>query len=119
MFPFLNDYNLIEPYKRIMKNIRAVHNKLKEFLKQSKDTESYYAQIRDTNKFTEDEIIADLMIMLFAGTDTTSHTAVSMMYYLGKYPEIRKKLRDDYEKVGIITKDGLQRNILTIPKLEE
>ena len=119
IFPFLNDYNLIEPYKRIMKNVRAIHNKLKEFLKQSKDTESYYAKIRDTNQFTEDEIISDLMIMLFAGTDTTSHTAVSMMYYLGKYPEIRKKLRDDYEKAGIITKDGLQRNILTIPKLEE
>ena len=102
-----------------MENVGAVHNRLKECLKKTKDNESYYAQIRDSNLFTEDEIISDLMLMLFAGTDTTSHTGISMMYYLGKYPETREKLRKNYEKAGIITKDGLQCDKLSIKNLEE
>ena len=119
LFPFLNDYNLVNPYKRIVENMKAGTDKLREFLKTSTDNESYYAQIKGMNKFTEDEIIGDLMILLFAGTDTTSHTAMSLMYYIGKYPHLRQRLKEEYEREGIITKEGLQRSKLTIQDLEE
>ena len=119
IFPFLNKYNLVEPYKRTQENIKEFRNTLIEFLASSKDEECYYAQIKNTGKFTEDEMVSDLLLMLFAGSDTTSHATASILYFLKKFPDEAEKCLSEYKKVGIITSNGLERDMLKMQKFEE
>ena len=119
MFPFLNDYNIAPTYRRIMRNVRELEKGLRAFLATTTDSESYYSQIKNMNKYTDDEIVADLILMLFAGSDTTAHATVSMLYFIKKHPEIKDKCQQAYEKIGIITKDGLDRSKLTMNNFEQ
>lgn len=119
IFPFLNDYNLCQPFTRIMKNVRELERGLKEFLSKTTDETSYYSKVKAMNMFTEKELIADLLILLFAGVDTTAHAAVSNLYFAAKNPECAKKCRQSYEDNGIIKKGILQRDMLKIDKLDE
>lgn len=44
---------------------------------------------------TDNEIIVELTNLIFAGTDTTSHTFSFMFWELAKNPEWQKRLRDE------------------------
>ena len=120
IFPFLNDYSLFPPYSRTYRNIKELERGLKEFLSHTKDDQnSYYAKIKNLNLFTEEEMVQDLILLLFTGTDTNSHTTASLMYYLGKHPEVKEKCRQEYTKAGIINAQGLQKEKLTMKELEQ
>jgi cytochrome P450 len=119
MFPFLNDYNLCEPFTRVMTNVRELERGLKDFLSKSKDKTSYYSKVKAMDMFTEKELIADLLIMLFAGVDTTAHATVSNLYFAAKNPECAKKCRESYEENGITKNGVLMRDMLKVDKLDE
>ena len=119
IFPFLNDYNLIKPYSTTKKNCDELKRRLIEYLKVADDENSFYSQIKNWDKFTEDELVSDLILLLFAGSDTTNHTLAGMIYFIKKYPNVYEKIKAEYEKYDLITKDGLQKDNITLDYLEK
>jgi cytochrome P450 len=119
IFPFLITNDLVEPFKRSIENVRELERILKEYLSESKDDNSFYAKMKATGRFTEEEMVGDLLLMLFAGTDTTSHATVSLVYFLKKFPQCAQKCMKEYERLGIITNEGIQREKVTIKMFEE
>jgi len=99
-FPFIIEYNLIEPFKTNAKNIRELRGILKEFLKNSKDKESVYNKLINEYGIEEHLALDDIISLLLAGHDTTSHAIVSAVYFLKKYPEISKKLKTSLKDSG-------------------
>lgn len=119
VFPFLNDYNLCEPFTTVMKNVKELERGLKDFLSKTTDKTSYYSKVKAMDMFTEKELIADLLILLFAGVDTTAHAVVSNLYFASKNPECANKCRESYEQNGITKNGVLQKEMLIIEKLDE
>ena len=114
ILPFLNDYNLIQPFRRIMKNVGELQKGLKNFFKITTDENSLYYKLKDNECFSEIQLIDDLILLLFAGSDTTSHTTVSLLYFIKKYPKVFEKCKKCYEEEGLITEEGVVKEKLTI-----
>lgn len=93
MFPFLNSYNLINPFKRNMKNRNTMKEFLREALKSTTDEDSAY--MRGLS------VLDDLMLFMLAGADTTSFTMTSVLYFLKKNPTVLEKLKKELEAHGI------------------
>ena len=114
--PFLNEYDLIEPFKRNKKNRMVFSTFLDEIIAASKDKNSILHHMVEQNEFDYDKIVHDLIALFVASAETSSHTATSMMYYLKKYPDVMKKLEAEllthFEKFtdneGKITKEKIQ-----------
>ena len=94
-FPFLNKYNLVQPYSRDKKNIDQFKSILKEFLTKTTDTESVYSKLCLEPELDKDEIFIDLLTFLMAGTDTSAHLLCSTLYLLKKNPDCYIKLMDE------------------------
>ena len=101
LFPILIKFNLIEPYKSNKVNKETFMKSLDEFLAKSKDSESVYRQIFDSGKFDSRAVVLDMISLLFAGFGTTAQGICSMMYFLQKYPDKMKKLKQALEDEGI------------------
>ncbi|KAI6190866.1 hypothetical protein M3Y97_00165400 [Aphelenchoides bicaudatus] len=52
-------------------------------------------------KLSADELLAQCLLFLFAGFDTTANTLAFTSYYLAKYPNIQDKMRQEIEDLGI------------------
>ncbi|XP_035714572.1 methyl farnesoate epoxidase [Folsomia candida] len=65
------------------------------FLKEIKKTTDPNSAFN--GKLGEDNLVATLGDLFFAGTDTTSSTLAWMMLYLSKFPEVQRKLQKEIE----------------------
>lgn len=55
-------------------------------------------KIKYENNFSiEDNLVATLGDLFFAGTDTTASTLAWMMLYLSKFPEVQRKFHKEIE----------------------
>lgn len=93
IFPFLNHYNLVNPFKRNKKNCDTMRQFLSEALKDTKDENSAYKKGLSQ--------LDDLIIFMVAGSDTTSFTMSSALYLLKKNPKVLEKLKKELEIYGI------------------
>lgn len=76
---------------------------LSQFLTKTKDTGSVYKRIEALGKYSKDEILLDMITIIFAGFDTISHLICSALYWL-KRPQSAdalKKLMKSLEESGI------------------
>ena len=87
LFPFLNDYNLCKPYSTIEKNCVELRTMLKRFLDRSSDETSVYKQLVNKHNIDETQALHDIIRLLFAGHDTTSHAIGSAAYFMKAYPD--------------------------------
>ena len=87
IFSFLASYNLIEPYKSNARNTNTYFEALVKFLDNFKDEESVYQKLYSSGKFSKIECIRDVILMLFAGSDTSSHAFISSILYLKRNPD--------------------------------
>ena len=94
-------YGLVEPYKTNLKNNRSFSNAFKNFVLKTKDTESVYKKLESLGKFSQDVLLIDTIMLLFAGFDTLAHFLSSCLYYLKKYPTELHKLKESIDKSGI------------------
>ena len=60
-FPFTSDYSLINPFKRLQKNINRFKNSLNEELKKSKDEGSIWSLISSHDNISKEAILDDLI----------------------------------------------------------
>lgn len=44
--------------------------------------------------YSDKDLVDEFQTFLLAGTDTTTHFFTMIVYYLGTYPEVHKKLRE-------------------------
>mmetsp|Transcript_28546 Transcript_28546/g.32629 ORF Transcript_28546/g.32629 Transcript_28546/m.32629 type:complete len:422 (+) Transcript_28546:174-1439(+) len=113
ILPFLNDYRLVNPFKRNAVNTTTIVDCLKEAVNTSKDNESVCkALLGDSEKLskdgvTYDEIIDDLIVFMIAGSDTSSHATTSLLYFLKKSdacgnPHIHKKVMAELADHGFL-----------------
>jgi hypothetical protein len=93
IIPFVNKYNLINPFTRNKKNIDTIKNFLSEVIPLSKDEDSAYKKGITS--------IDDLIGYMIGGTDTTAFTMTSLLYYLKKNPRIEKKLHEELKTFGL------------------
>uniref|UniRef100_A0A7S3KQG3 Cytochrome P450 n=1 Tax=Euplotes crassus TaxID=5936 RepID=A0A7S3KQG3_EUPCR len=66
---------------------------------------------------TEEEKLDDLIGIMLAGTETTAHSLVSCLYFLNKYPEALKKLREELKSEGFTKTDDFI-NQCTVEKFQ-
>ena len=105
IFPFLVKYGLVEPYKSNLKNHESFFDAIRKFVAQTKDTKSVYKRLEALGKFPKEVLVADTVMLLFAGFDTLSHWITSCLFQLKKYPETSQKLIESLNKWGIIDVD--------------
>ena len=87
LFPFVIDYNLCKPYTTIEKNCIELRTVLKKFLDRSSDQTSVYKQLVNKQNIDETQALHDIISLLFAGHDTTSHAIGSATYFMKAYPD--------------------------------
>jgi len=102
MFPFINKYDLINPYKRDKANLINFTNLLKEIVYKSKDTKSVSYKVFKESPCTKQEIFEDLLTYMVAGSETSARTMVSAMYYMKKNPDILVKVKEELKSQGLV-----------------
>jgi cytochrome P450 len=99
-FPFVEYYNLVDPFKRNARNLNRYVDCLKELMDKSTDENSIYSQILKKSKINKDTLSRDFLAFLFAGSETASHNLTVCLYQLKKNPEVLQKLIDELESKG-------------------
>mmetsp|Transcript_14930 Transcript_14930/g.17270 ORF Transcript_14930/g.17270 Transcript_14930/m.17270 type:complete len:217 (+) Transcript_14930:406-1056(+) len=112
MIPFLAKLKLIEPFKSNDINFKSLFKAAQEFLDLSEDEGSVYRLIVGTDQISKEEVFSDIMLLLVAGFDTTSHAITSILYQLKKSPSKLQKLVDELEAKGLNNVDPLDTETL-------
>ena len=82
LFPFCAKYNIGASNKRLKRNVDAVHEQIRNLMRNSTDRESVCYQIKKEGKYNEEELLHDLVAMLGAGFDTSARTATGTLFQL-------------------------------------
>ena len=117
-FPFLNSYNIGEPYKTNLENINTFWNYIRNFLENTKDENSAFMRLRKLGYLEDRAIFDDLIGFLLAGFETSSRAVTSTMYHAKKYPDKLRKLIDSLEANGIMQYQD-NKNTITKEKIQE
>ena len=108
LIPFLATIKITEPFKSNERNKVSIYSALRNFLDMSEDEHSVYKQLLNSGELSKEEIFCDTVLLLFAGFDTTSHAIGSTLYYLHKYPQVLRKLKEVLDKDKISDINPLQ-----------
>ena len=112
ILPFLSRYRLINPFKTNFTNNISLKNSLRTFLTKSTDTSSVYMQVNASEKFNSEDVLLDMLGLLFAGFDTSSFGLSSMLYNLKKYPLTMEKLKSELKKYNLVDLNIKEVNLL-------
>ena len=69
------------------------------------------------HKFSMSDIVGDMVLFLFAGSDSTSKTLSVCVYYLAKYPEIAEKVYLELQSHGLTKESTKPLTVDTINEL--
>ena len=113
-FPILAYNNLINPQKTSRKNIDECKRVILEFSQKSADKDSVYNLLKSYNsseeeKMSEEELILDVVVMLFAGFDTSSYAIISLLYQLKMNPDKLQRLKVTLDESKITQIDELSK----------
>lgn len=100
VFFYLNHFDLINPFKRNKRNLMVFYDTMNKAINESKDKESLFNQLLDSQEMTREEIFMDLIFFLLGGAETSSHTVVSCLYLLKKNPEALAKVEAELKILG-------------------
>lgn len=117
MFPWLNKYNLLNPYKRDHENLHRFKAALREVLATSKDEKSIWGQVKNVDWYDKEALIDDLNTFTIGGFENSSKVVVTTLYHLKKFPETLVKLKKELEENGF-TKDANPREVFDIDKIQ-
>ena len=95
--PFLNSYDLVNPFRRNKKNKKIFLDFFEEIVNSTTDKESVMYQASHLEQYDLEIIIHDLIAVFKASAETSSHTITSALYYLKKNPEVFEKLKAEIE----------------------
>ena len=98
LLKFLTDSHLIEPYKTNYRNNLYLRKRLVDLVEASTDMDSMYNKQKQSGEFSTEEIIMDILTIIFGAYDTTSRSICSNLYFLKKFPRVQKKLMEEISK---------------------
>jgi cytochrome P450 len=106
IFPFLEHYNLIYPFKATNKNAATIKREIRNFCEKSEDQESIFNQMKKAGQYDDiEEVYSDILGLLGAGMDTTSTAAASALYLLKKSKKDAKLIKEmDKFGLGVLRK---------------
>ena len=116
--PFLNQYNLVNPFRRNQRNFMTFRKALLEAIESSKDKNSICQQVFADKTIDKEIIFEDLFGFMFAGTETSSHSMTSALYYLYKNPDKLAILLKELEDAGL-KRFEKHDDLYTLDKLQE
>ena len=107
------EYNLGFENRRIMWNHKVLWDAVKHHVSQPSniDPKSAYAKIKANTTVDDDQLMKDLLVFIFAATDTTSKALCTIFMYLSRNDRVRHKLKleiDDVIGHDDITLSGLK-----------
>ncbi|XP_027124496.1 ent-kaurenoic acid oxidase 1 isoform X1 [Coffea arabica] len=77
----------------------------------------------DGHQLQDEEVLDNIVGLIIAGYESTSLSIMWILYYLAKYPNVLKKLREEHINVGtngdFITRDGILKLQYTNKVVEE
>jgi len=100
LLPFVDKNNLFGLWKRNHVNDIQFKTRLTEIVEKSKDENSLWSQMKALNHYSSEDIFSDLIILLLGGTESTSHSLVSLFFYLAKHPDVKEKLVKELRDMG-------------------
>ena len=80
--PFLNIYNITNPFKRNQRNLNAYKSCLKEVFSKISDKDSICSLYLKAEGINSEDIFEDLHSFMMGGTETSAHLVTTIMYYL-------------------------------------
>ena len=95
------EYNLGSENRRIMWNHKVLWNAVKHYLNYNGniDPESAYVKIKANTTVDDDQLVKDILVFLFAATDTTSKALCSLFLYLSRNENVKDKLNTEINNV--------------------
>ncbi|CAI2365476.1 unnamed protein product [Moneuplotes crassus] len=101
MFRFVSDYKLLNPFKRDHKNLTNYEDAMRKIFYKAKGPDSICGRILSNTDFSENDKFFDIMMLIFGGTETSSHGILSSLYFLKKHPETHTKLVKELQDNGV------------------
>lgn len=123
LWGYPNKWNLLPGSKKASNNAKLVHKAIEKYYRQRIDDSQYklgtnildlmikHNMTESQHKFSMKDIVGDLVLFLFAGSDSTSKTLSTVLYLLAKHPEWREKIREEI-KAKDLNKTGVNFNDL-------
>lgn len=91
----------MNPFKANAINKKSIYNTIIKFLDSSKDDTSVYRQIKASKKYSDEELISDILGLMAGGFHTSSYALGATLYYLKRNPRVMTKLQDELGKHGL------------------
>ena len=91
----------MNPFKANVINKKSIYNTIIKFLDSSKDDTSVYRQIKASKKYSDEELISDILGLMAGGFHTSSYALGATLYYLKMNPRVMTKLQDELGKHGL------------------
>ena len=83
--------------------VSKIEEKLDKLDKDGPDSSTlsklYFAEDDDGNKMTRNEVIHNAMILIFAGSETSSSTLTSASLFIGLHPNVWEKIQDEQDQL--------------------
>ena len=92
--------------KLTKKNIDNLDKVLAEFISKTKDKNSAYYKLINEKALDSDTVVLNIKSFLVAGTETSSRSIWSVIYFLSKYPHWLDKLIQELKNWGILNING-------------
>ena len=116
--PFLNTYNLVNPYKRDDDNLKRCRVALEEVLAETKDEKSIYHQIKNIEWYDTETLFAELTAFTVAAFESSAQSTTAILYLLKKNPEKLVKVREELKSLGIEKGTDFYK-VMTMDKVQE
>jgi hypothetical protein len=117
IFPFLNYYNIGNPFSTDKKNSDCLHDAFYRITKLSKDPNSICSKIPTDESYSDKDKAIDIFGFLLGGTETSAHTIIASLFWLKKNPQVLAKLMKELRDNGI-TKEADLKEALSLETIQ-
>jgi len=107
--PILNTMEIVNPFKRNRRNLTRFRAALKIAISTVEDQDSIIKQLLDEPTLDNDDMFEDLIGFMCAGTETSAHCLVTLLYHIKKKPEIIAKANKELTELGFYDFDNLDK----------
>lgn len=122
LFPQLVLWDIGRSTRRNTRNSDEICRVLKKFIRESEDKNAVYHEVERLIKIDHDPLFRDTNALLIGGHETISKAYCSVLYFLKKYPQhlktIREELKEKLFENGKYTLDDAEK-IFVPEKLDE
>lgn len=100
IFPFMNKYQMCNPYKRNHRNLKVLQAWIQEMIDNTQDELCMVYSLKKMKEIPRDVLLDDIIGYILAGADTSAHSFCSTLYQLKKNPEKLEKLMAEIKEHG-------------------